>query len=96
MAEGITGQENTINGINLSFEGSPELLDAVGRLFVVVWDRCPPLAAFAIILALLFPFYLVYIYFVCRPRERRIGQEGPTSGREGTEEAKNRASGGNR
>ncbi|EMQ9989878.1 TPA: hypothetical protein ACQTXZ_000864 [Pseudomonas aeruginosa] len=96
MAEGITGQENTINGINLSFEGSPELLDAVGRLFVVVWDRCPPLAAFAIILALLFPFYLVYIYFVCRPRERESDRKVQQAVEKELKRRKNRASGGNR
>lgn len=40
----------------------PATVDSVGRLFIVVWDKSPELAAFTMTMAVLFPFFLVHTW----------------------------------
>jgi len=94
MAEGITGQETTINVINVSTERLPELLDAAGRLFELLWSKSPPLAAFVIILLVLLPFYVAYIYFACRQSERESDKKVERAVRKELKRQGSRASGG--
>lgn len=47
----------TINVLHLNLEDWPATIDALGRLFVSVWDRSPTLAIAVILLTLLMPYY---------------------------------------
>lgn len=47
----------TINVLHLNLDDWPEVIAALERLFLSVWDRSPTLAAAVILLALLMPYY---------------------------------------
>ena len=47
----------TINVLHLNLEDWPEVIAALERLFVSVWDRSPPLVVAAILLTILMPYY---------------------------------------
>ncbi|MBX9818128.1 MAG: hypothetical protein K2X79_08860 [Burkholderiaceae bacterium] len=60
------------NFVSISFEDWPATLDALGRLFVVAWDRSPALvvAVTAAIMAL--PYYWLWMRSTTAPVEREL------------------------
>lgn len=62
------------NFVSISFEDWPATLDALGRLFVVAWDRSPALvvAVTAAIMAL--PYYWLWMRRNTSPAEKALNQ----------------------
>lgn len=57
---------------SFSLEGLEKIIDSLSNLFLVVWDKSEFLAYFVIIMAAIFPFWVVYAWLVANKPERQL------------------------
>jgi hypothetical protein len=57
---------------SFSLEGLEKIIDSVTKLFLAVWDKSEFLAYFVIVMAVIFPFWVVFAWLVANKPERRI------------------------
>ncbi len=58
--------------ISLSFEDWPSTIDALGRLYIIAWDRSPPFVTAVTAAIALFPYYWLWMRRTTAPAEREL------------------------
>ena len=56
----------------VSLEGVEKTIDSLSNLFLVIWDKSELLAYFVIVMATIFPFWVVYAWLVANKPERGL------------------------
>lgn len=58
-----------------SLNGASDVVDSLGKLFEMVWEKSPTLGCFLLILMALFPFYAVYTWGKVSRTEKGIDNQ---------------------
>lgn len=62
------------NFVSISLEDWPATIDAIARLFVIVWDRSPPLVAAVIASLMTLPYYWLWMRRTATPIEKELNR----------------------
>lgn len=90
-----TSQQATEDSGSSFLAEVPRIIDAVARLFELAWNKSPYLGTFLLVMAVIFPFYVVYtlrtVWGSERALDRRVRNALKASGTATEESSQGRA-----